>query len=107
MDGCIVCQFWCSDAILNSFFGKGGIILTDSLEAYNWLKLASYDGRDLTTPYTDKNHVKMLGYHMYMTPEDAARGIILMDSISRVNEDTGNDKTYVDVSLIFKDLYAS
>jgi dTDP-4-amino-4,6-dideoxygalactose transaminase len=80
--------------------GKGGIILTDSEEAYRWLKLASYDGRDLNTPYTDTNHVKMIGYHMYMTPEDAARGIILIDSVPEVNEDTGNNTTYVDVSEI-------
>jgi len=80
--------------------GKGGIILTNDEDAYNWLKLASYDGRDLTTKYTDKNHIQMLGWHMYMTPEDAARGIILMDSVPEVNEDTGNHKTYVDVSEI-------
>jgi hypothetical protein len=35
--------------------------------------MASYDGRDLNTPYTDIDHVKCLVYHMYMTPEDAAR----------------------------------
>lgn len=80
--------------------GKGGIILTDDYEAYKWLKLASYDGRDLNTPYTDENHVKMMGYHMYMTPEDAARGIILIDSVPEINEDTGNHTTYVDVSRI-------
>lgn len=84
--------------------GKGGVILTDDYEAYKWLKLASYDGRDLNTPYTDADHVKMLGYHMYMTPEDAARGIILIDSVPEVNEDTGNHKTYVDVSEIFKNI---
>jgi dTDP-4-amino-4,6-dideoxygalactose transaminase len=84
--------------------GKGGVILTDDKKAYEWLKLASYDGRDLNTPYTDINHVKMLGYHMYMTPEDAARGIILMDSIPEYNEDTGNHTTYVDVSEIYKNI---
>jgi hypothetical protein len=84
--------------------GKGGIILTDNLEAYKWLKLASYDGRDLNTHYTDENHIKMIGYHMYMTPEDAARGIILMDSVPDVNEDTGNHTTYVDVSKVFSRL---
>ena len=84
--------------------GKGGIILTDDLEAYNWLKMASYDGRDLKTPYTDENHVKMVGYHMYMTPEDAARGIIIMDTVPDVNPDTGNSTTYVDVEKIFNRL---
>lgn len=85
--------------------GKGGIILTDSKEAYEWLKLSSYDGRDLTTPYTDENHITMMGYHMYMTPEDAARGIIIMDETPDVNEDTGNHTTYVDVSKIFDKIY--
>jgi dTDP-4-amino-4,6-dideoxygalactose transaminase len=84
--------------------GKGGIILTDDFEAYKWLKLASYDGRDLNTAYTDIDHVRMLGYHMYMTPEDAARGIILMDNTPEINEDTGNHKTYVDVSKIFSNI---
>jgi dTDP-4-amino-4,6-dideoxygalactose transaminase len=84
--------------------GKGGIILTDSEDAYKWLKLASYDGRDLDSPYTSEEHVQMLGYHMYMTPEDAARGIILMDQVPDQNEDTGNHTTYVDVSKIFKRL---
>jgi dTDP-4-amino-4,6-dideoxygalactose transaminase len=85
--------------------GKGGMILTDSEDAYRWLKLASYDGRDLNTPYTDDNHVSILGYHMYMTPEDAARGIILMDSVPDDNEDTGNNLTYVDVEKIMNNLY--
>jgi dTDP-4-amino-4,6-dideoxygalactose transaminase len=84
--------------------GRGGIILTDSAEAYNWLKLASYDGRDLNTPYTSEEHVQMLGYHMYMTPEDAARGIILMDQTPEHNEDTGDHTTYVDVEKIFNKL---
>lgn len=85
--------------------GKGGVILTDSEEAYKWLKLSSYDGRDLNTPYTNEDHVSMIGYHMYMTPEDAARGIILIDSVPEYNDDTGNHKTYVDVSSIFEKIY--
>jgi hypothetical protein len=41
----------------------------------------------------------MEGWHMYMTPEDAARGIILMDKISEVNEDTHNHNSYKDLTL--------
>jgi len=37
---------------------------------------------------------------MYMTPEDAARGIILMDNTPQLNEDTGKHMTEVDVSKI-------
>ena len=78
--------------------GKGGVILTDSEEAYRWLKLATYDGRDLTTPYTSDDHVQQLGWHFYMTPEDAARGIMLMDMLPEVNEDTGSHLNYFDLS---------
>ena len=74
--------------------GRGGMILTDDEEAYNWLKLACYDGRDLTTPYTSDEHIKVLGYHMYMTPEDAARGIILMDNRPDSNVDCQNNTMY-------------
>ena len=80
--------------------GRGGVILTDSEEAYNWLKLTSYDGRDLNLPYTDDNHIQIIGYHMYMTPEDAARGIILIDNIVGNNDDTGCNTNYPDLSKL-------
>lgn len=84
--------------------GKGGVILTDDINAYNWLKLASYDGRDLKLPYTDDNHVKQIGWHMYMTPEDAARGIILMDKTPETNEDFQNDGMYPDLRDLLKNI---
>jgi len=70
--------------------GKGGAILTSSKSAFEWLKLASYDGRDLNTKYTDSSHIRQFGWHCYMTPEDAARGIILMDNLKSDYEDTMN-----------------
>lgn len=56
--------------------GRGGMILTDSKDAMEWFKAARYDGRS-TYSYNDilKTNVDILGYHMYMTPEMAARGI--------------------------------
>ena len=72
--------------------GRGGIIMTNSKEAYNWLKYASYDGRDLNKYYADDDFA-MIGWHYYMTPEDAARGILLMDQIPDINEDTGHSNT--------------
>ena len=78
--------------------GRGGAILTDSLEAYNWLKLASYDGRDLNTPYDSPGHVSQLGWHYYMTPEDAARGIWLMDQLPDEMPDTMTWRNYPDLS---------
>ncbi len=60
--------------------GKGGMILTDSKKAYDWLKLASFEGRNITVPY-DQDQFSMVGWNMYMTPEDAARGILLFDQL--------------------------
>jgi len=85
--------------------GKGGMILTDSEDAYKWLKFASYDGRNLKTPYEDENHVNMIGYHMYMTPEDAARGIILMDSVPEINEDSESYLNYTEIRDIIKNKF--
>lgn len=80
--------------------GRGGAILTDSEEAYRWLKLASYDGRDLHTPYDSPGHVTQLGWHYYMTPEDAARGIWLMDQLSDKLPDTMSWKNYPDLTAM-------
>jgi len=77
--------------------GRGGAILTDSLEIYKKLKLLSYDGRDLLLPYSDTNHVSQIGWHMYMTPEDAARGILLMDMLPERNDDTMTWNHYPDL----------
>jgi dTDP-4-amino-4,6-dideoxygalactose transaminase len=84
--------------------GRGGVILCDDKADYQWLKLASYDGRDLTLPYTHEHHLKLSGFHYYMTPEDAARGIILMDSVPDTNPDTGNNTTYPDVPTMLKNI---
>jgi hypothetical protein len=81
--------------------GRGGIILCDSKYAYDRLKLMSYDGRDLNTPYDSPDHIKCIGYHYYMTPEDAARGIILLDSNTKEG-DSGNSTMYPDVSNIMQ-----
>lgn len=77
--------------------GRGGAILTNDKQLYEWAKLAVYDGRDLTTRYDSTNHVRLLGWHYYMTPEDAARGIILMAQLPEVNPDMMNQSHYPDL----------
>ena len=56
--------------------GRGGIILTDNKESARILKMMSYDGRDNSSnkPWVDQD-VQVLGYHYYMTPEVAKRGL--------------------------------
>jgi len=55
--------------------GHGGAILTNDREAYEWLKRAVYDGRDLTiSPWEDQKTFDV-GYHYMMRPEDAVIGL--------------------------------
>lgn len=54
--------------------GRGGIILTDNLEAANQLKKMSYDGREHNIPWRDQD-ISTVGYHYYMTPETAKLGL--------------------------------
>jgi dTDP-4-amino-4,6-dideoxygalactose transaminase len=54
--------------------GRGGMVLTDNLEASKKLKRMSYDGREPNVPWREQN-VKTMGYHYYMTPETAQLGI--------------------------------
>jgi dTDP-4-amino-4,6-dideoxygalactose transaminase len=80
--------------------GRGGMILTDSKEDYDYLCRARYDGRNLDGDYMTDNYEYGMGWHYYMTPEDAARGIILMDQIPEENEDTGGSNNYSDISRV-------
>jgi len=63
--------------------GRGGMILTDDVEARDWLRKARFDGRN-PVPLLEDNFT-MLGYNMYMTPEQAARGIQLFEVIRNKN----------------------
>ena len=54
--------------------GKGGMILTDNLDAYNALIKMSYDGRARNIPWREQN-ISTMGYHYYMTPESAQTGL--------------------------------
>ena len=77
--------------------GRGGMILTDNKEHYDWLIRARYDGRDMSVSQWDDD-ADICGWHFYMTPEDAARGIILMDQVPDDNPDCGGWENYSDLS---------
>ncbi len=79
--------------------GKGGMILTDDIDAYNWFKRASHDGRNFGKSF-DQDTIDMLGWHYNMTPEDAARGILLMDQTNEWNEDSGSYLSYSNLSTL-------
>ena len=77
--------------------GRGGMILTDDPAAAEWFRKMTYDGRDLNIGYMEDDF-EYCGYHYYMTPEDAARGIMLMDQVPKKNLDSGNNRMYSDLS---------
>lgn len=77
--------------------GRGGMILTNDAAAAAWLKRARYDGRDLSVSQWD-DEPEVMGWHYYMTPEDAARGILLMDQTPTDNPDTAGWQNYADLS---------
>jgi dTDP-4-amino-4,6-dideoxygalactose transaminase len=76
--------------------GKGGMILTDSKEAYEWYKKARYEGRG-EVRYHDDN-IEINGWNAYMTPEQAARGLMLMQNYPEHVEDLPEDPPYRDLT---------
>ena len=59
--------------------GRGGMILTNSKTAYDKLTKMSYDGRDRDHPWRNQN-ISVVGYHYYMTPENALAGINIFNN---------------------------
>jgi dTDP-4-amino-4,6-dideoxygalactose transaminase len=54
------------------------MILTDSKEDAENLKKMSYDGRTPDKPWREQN-ISSMGYHYYMTPETASKGLEKLD----------------------------
>ena len=76
--------------------GKGGMILTDNAEAVKWFKKARYEGRGEKLYHEDM--IDMLGWNMYMTPQQAAHGLALMQNIPKDNPDLGENNGYRDLT---------
>ena len=76
--------------------GKGGAILTDNLKAYEWFKRARYHGRNPIDHREDT--FDMLGWNVYMAPEQAARGHLLLSMMKDNNEDQNENPPYPDLS---------
>jgi len=79
--------------------GKGGAVLTDNYQAYLWLKRARYSGRRECS-YHDDNF-DMLGWNVYMLPEIAARGLVLMNQFYHMD---GTRKRNPHIELPYPDL---
>lgn len=79
---------------------KGGAILTDDYHAMLWFKRARFSGRRECSYHTD--HFDMIGWNMYLMPELAARGLLLMKQFY----DVGSEQpiSNPDVELPYPDL---
>ena len=75
--------------------GKGGAILTDDLSVANYLRKSRYEGRSPVKYHQD--NIEINGWNAYMTPEQAARGLMLMQNYPEHNEDLPEYPEYRDL----------
>tara|TARA_B100002019_G_scaffold139443_1_gene120135 strand:- start:1716 stop:2330 length:615 start_codon:yes stop_codon:yes gene_type:complete len=78
--------------------GKGGMILTDDIEFRDWARKARYEGRNYKVKYED-DRPDMIGWNMYMYPEQAVLGLELLDKHTE-KPDCGGSDTYYDLSTL-------
>jgi dTDP-4-amino-4,6-dideoxygalactose transaminase len=77
---------------------QGGAILTNDPTFDKWARKARFDGRtEGLHPQNDP--LTTLGWHMYMSPEVAAEGLVRMMHIKPYNADLPNDD-YPDLSKL-------
>jgi len=76
--------------------GKGGMILLDNKEAVDWFKKARYEGR--SEKYYKEDSIEQLGWNMYMTPQEAAQGLCLLQNYPEHNRDMGETNGYRDLT---------
>ena len=75
--------------------GKGGMILTDDLVAAEWFRKGRYEGRGEVMYHKDS--IEINGWNAYMSPEQAARGLMLMQNYPEQNEDLPEYPEYRDL----------
>ena len=84
--------------------GKGGMILTDDEEAAKWFRKGRYEGRGEVMYHED--NIEINGWNAYMSPEQAARGLMLMQNYPDHTEDIPEEPFYRDLREfdLFKDV---
>lgn len=82
--------------ILN--IGQGGMILTNDEKFNEWARPMIYDGRHKDRMYDD-DEFECVGWHMYMAPEEAKKGLEIFnsDKIQDYNESVGGSWKYNDL----------
>jgi len=78
--------------------GKGGAILLDDSELAERLKRLRHDGRNSAIPVSQENlEDVIIGFHMNMTPDQAATGIIRLNQLD-ANYTNGSWEDYPRIS---------
>lgn len=77
---------------------QGGCILHDDPKADAWLRRARFDGRTENVP-PSKDSFNHIGWHMYMSPEIAAEGLVRLANLKPNNLNLPMDD-YPDLSQI-------
>lgn len=82
---------------------KGGAILCSDEKAYKWFKKARYEGR--SEKYYKDDDIEFLGWNMYMTPQQAAHGLAMMQTYPTTKPDMSETNGYRDLTefTVFKD----
>lgn len=82
---------------------KGGMILTDNAEAADWFKKARYEGR--SEKFYKEDDITFNGWNMYMTPQQAAHGLSVLQTLPDDLDDQGEYNGYRDLTefTVFKD----
>ena len=79
--------------------GRGGMILTDDEVAVEWLRRMRFDGRDEVPK--EQDDVQLVGWNLYLTAEQAARGLDLFYWKVFGREDMPDIKqNYMDLSKV-------
>ena len=76
--------------------GKGGAILCDNKKDYEWFKRARFMGRGEMSYHDDE--IDFCGWNMYMTPNQAVRGLELLSMLPNDNEDHVENPPYRDLT---------
>lgn len=79
--------------------GKGGAILCDREDDYEWFKRARNSGRNECSYH--KDNFTMLGHNFYMMPMIAAQGLLLMNQFYNLD---GTKKHMDPITLPYPDL---
>lgn len=75
-----------------------GCILHDNVQFDTWVRKARFDGRTEGVPPKDDS-IQMIGWHMYVSPEVCAEGLVRLMHLPKHNADLPNSE-YADLSTM-------